>query len=373
MEEYGLTGAERLPMDDLVLPVSVQLGWGERPEQSRRNAQQLLDSYKGRLKEGMKAISSFRIGRVYCFQCDSPDCGHTSPLDPADVFGGYTPTGKPAWVSFPNLCMERNEPRVDRLYGDFPEVIAFAQDADELKGELLPGFGSGSLTFNVAGQVVAGLLPSDLGSSRSPDGRFAITLQLVETRSGTEKRRLRLNIVGISPDDIAAAADAGPPRSRAVRLSEAIRTTRQRLNSLGREVAIAERGGKRVFVEDKVGPLLSQLRGDVERIFRPQRHRTEHAQEHHRQGNRPTGLALEDSLKAPAEKHLLDARNQTYVILGPKNRAHVFSPEGLHVTSMQLEPGELERKTARRRWRLMDPARATHFRQVLQDHSNRED
>lgn len=373
MEEYGLTGAERLPLNDVVLPVSIEMGWGSRPEQERSNAQALLDSFKSRLKEGMKALSSFRMGRVYCFQCDSPECIHTMPGDPAEVFGGYTPTGKPAWKSFPTLCMEREEPRVDRLYGDFPEVIAFAQEADELKGELLPGFGSGSLTFSVAGQVVAGLVPSDLGSSRSPDGRIALTLQLVETRSGVEKRRLRLNVVGISPDDIAAAADAGPPRSQAVRLSEAMRLTRQRLNSLGREVAIAERGGKRIFVEDKVRPILTQLRGDVERIFRPQRHRTEHASQRHEHGDRPTGLALEDSLKAPSEKFLLDVRNKTYVILGPKNRAHVFSPEGMHVTSMQLEAGELDRKTGRRRWQPMDPAVVADFRRKLTSHGRPED
>ena len=364
-EEYGLTRGERFPIDELVIPVTVAFNsWGE-DDRKATLAEQLAKQYRTRVQDAMTAMTAFHMGRVYCFQCDKPDCVHSTPNDYAETFAGYTPTGKPAWGSFPNLCMERGDERVDRLYGDSPQVIAFAQSARELKGELLPGFGSDSLTYSVLGQVVAGLVPADLGQSRDPSHRVALILQLVETRTGRRNRRLRLNLLGLSADEIGALAADGSHRSPALRLAETMRVTRQKLGSLGAKVARLEREGRSLELEDEVQPILTRLRGDLERMFRPHRGKTAHAKERHFEGDRPTSLARTDAQRAGDERLLRDTHGNTVVVIGPKGRAHVFNRDGRHVTSLQLDSGELDRKTNKKRWVPLSPEDITDFRTKL--------
>ena len=150
-QQLGLQANDLHPIDHLVLPVTVS--FGSKPRRSE-HAAQLVETYRNRLDEGLRAAVAFRPGRVFCFQCDSSECPHALPPDRSETFRGYAATGKPQWQSFLNFCLERGESRVDRLYAEPPEVIAIYQPANELTGELLPGFGKGSLVFNVLGQVV---------------------------------------------------------------------------------------------------------------------------------------------------------------------------------------------------------------------------
>lgn len=363
-EEYGLARGEPFPIPAIQLPVRVALDTRPDAETQRERAIELVETYRDRILEGLTAHKAFRMGQVYCFQCDAPDCAHAGPSDPVETFVGYTATGKPSWLGFANVCLARGLERVDRLYGDHPEVVALVQMAEELSGELLPGFGSGSVAYNVQGQVVLGLIPENLRLEGDAGDRVALTVQVVETRTGSDRSRLRLNVLGLTVDQIAEAADRGPPRSVAARLAESLRIARQRLHSLGRRVEQRERRGSDTELDKRIGPLLHQLRGDLERIFKVRRERTRHAREHHEAGRRPIGQALTDTKRASGDRFLLDMRNKTIVVLGPKSRAHVFSPEGKHVTSLQLDPGELERKVGKRRWRPMAPEDVTRFREL---------
>ncbi len=363
--EYGLARGESFPIPAIQLPVRVDLETRPSKEAQRERAVELVDTYRDLILEGLTAHKAFRMGRVYCFQCDAPDCMHSGPADPVETFVGYTATGKPSWEGFPNVCLTRGYDRVDRLYGDHPEVVALVQMADELGGELLPGFGSGSLAYNVQGQVVLGLVPAKLKLEHGAGNRVALTVQVVETRTGLDRSRLRLNVLGLTVDQIAEAADRGPARSVAARLAESLRIARQRLHSLGRQIQLRERRGSKVELEERIGPLLHQLRGDLERIFKVKHGRTRHAREHHENGQRPIGQALSDTKRASDDRFLLDVRNKTVVVLGPKARAHVFSIEGKHVTSLQLDPHELERKKAKRRWRPLAVEDVARFRETL--------
>ena len=364
-EQHGVAHGEPLPIDHLMLPVRVPLG-GQGDDIDPADAQALVRELGGRVGEGLKALVAFQPGRVYCFQCESADCVHARPPDRTATFSGYTPTGKPEWQTLTNLCIARHDPRVDRLFGEHPEIIALVQTANDLKGGLLPGFGHGSLAFNVLGQVVAGLIPEDLyESDEQADHRVTITFQVVETRTGHATRRLRLNVLGITPGDIATAAADGEDRGPAESLRRTVRSMRHRLDSLGRRAFSAERRGETPHLEADVEPLLFRLRGDIERIFRPLQRRTRHAQDRHLDGARPTSRAMSDALAAPDERVLEDAERKTIVVLGPKGRAHIFSPAGKHVTSMQLRPGELDRKSGRARWRAMPREDVTAFRARL--------
>lgn len=364
-EEYGLARGEPFPVPAVQLPMRVALDTRPAPETQRERANELVESYRDRILEGLTAHKAFRMGRVYCFQCDAPDCIHAVPGDPVETFVGYTPTGKPSWSGFPNVLLARGFERVDRLYGDHPEIVALVQMAEELTGDLLPGFGSGSLAYNVQGQIVLGLIPEKLRLNAGGGDRVALTVQVVESRTGSDRTRLRLNVLGLTIDQIAEAADLGPVRSVAARLAESLRVARQRLHSLGRQVEMRERRGNDTDIGKQTGPLLHQLRGELERIFKVRQERTRHAREHHEEGRRPIGQALTDARRASDERLLLDERNKTVVVLGPKSRAHVFSMEGKHVTSLQLDPGELDRKVGKRRWRPLALEDVARFRETI--------
>lgn len=364
-EEYGLSRGEPFPIPALQLPVRVHFDTRPSKDLQRERAEALVSLYRDRILEGLTAHKAFRMGHVYCFQCDAPDCIHATPTDPLTTFVGYTATGKPTWETFPNVCLARGVEKVDRLYGDHPESFAIVLGARELAGELLPGFGSDSLAYNVLGQVVLGLIPQDLRPDRGQGNRVALTVQLLETRTGSDRTRLRLNVLGLTPDQIAEAADNGTERSVAARLAELLRLARQRLHGLGRQIELRERRGAQGELAQRIGPMLHSIRGDLERLFKARKARTQHAREHHEAGRRPIGQALTDAARASDDRFLLDVRKKTLVVLGPKARAHIFSAQGRHVTSLQLDPGELERKVGKRVWRPLAPEDVARFRETL--------
>ena len=355
----------------MTLPIQVRMiGDSDQAPDRRVEAQQLVDTLRRRITETLKARIAFVTGHVYCFLCDAPECSHSGPRQAVDTFRGYRPTGKPEWKGFANLCMELREPRVDRLYGDDPEVIAVVQSGTKLTDTMMSGFGKGSLAYRVLGQVAFGLLPRNL-DLRHPDERVTLTLMVVETRTGERAQQVQLNMVGLSMDDIAAAAGSARARGPAESLRRTIRTTRDRVASLARRAQDAEDRGSPLDLEGAVEPLLHRMKGDLERVFRPLRRRTKHAQERHQGGARPTGQALTDALGAPVERILRDVERDTVVVIGPKARAHVYAEDGRLVTSLQLRPNEVERKTERGRWRPMRASAVEAFRATLQAHSTR--
>jgi hypothetical protein len=332
------------------LSVTLTLPLGEASQELlEESASQLARELEGRIAEMLRAAHAFRQGRVYCFLCESSECRHATPEQRDQSFCGYTHTGRPVWESFVNLCLKRGEERVDRLYSDRPEVIAIAQQGSELKRGLLPGFGRDSVVFNVLGQVVMGLLPADLREG-SAAPRIALTVQLVETHFGKRSFRLRVNLIGLSLDAIIDAAADAESRGPAERLRRLIRSTESKLGELARAVIRRERGGEPTLLGEKSAALVNGLRGELERVFRPLQRRTKHAETRHQSGQRPTSDAMRDATMASSEQVLFDERKNTFVVLGPRSRAHVFSAEGKLVTSLRLEPGEVERKLEQRRW-----------------------
>ncbi|GMV40309.1 MAG: hypothetical protein AMXMBFR64_20250 [Myxococcales bacterium] len=368
-EAHGVAPGDPLPLERLTLPVQVALtvpDGASHDHVDRADAAQLVRDLGARLSEGLEARIPFRPGTVYCFFCESPECAHARQPDRTATFRGYTPVGKPAWQTLTNLCIERGDERVDRLFGDRPDVVAVVQEPGELTGGLLPSFGKGNLGFHLLGQVVAGLVPEDLYTSETPaDHRVALTVQLLETRIGGA-RRLRLNLIGVSAEQVALRAADGDERGPAESLRRTLIATRERLDSLGRRAWTTERRGHPVDLEADARPLLFRLRGDLERIFRPLARRTHHAQVRHVQGDRPTSVAVSDAMTAPEERLLWDTERSTVVVLGPKSRAHVFTQEGRHVTSLLLRPGEVDRKAGRARWRPMVREQIASFRSRLE-------
>jgi hypothetical protein len=366
-ERAGLTRGERSPVEALVVPLVVSLDRDGVSRGSLREADRLVRDIAARVDEALRGAGAFHPGRVHCFQCDASDCPHGVPGSPTETFAGWVATGKPEWIDFANLLLERGDPRVDRLYAPSPEVVAIAMRGRDLHGRLLGAIGR-DRSFAVLGQVAAGLIPGDFGAGRGPEARVALTLQVIETRFAGGGRRLRLNLLGTTLDEVSAASEGGGGRGSAERLRRLIILARERLDLLGRAAAVAERRGRPLDLEAQAEPLLLHLRTELERVFRDAGHRTRHAVERHLDGGRPTDTALVDARRAPVERLRYDEQRKTVVVLGPRGRAHVFSPDGRHVTSLSLGPAEAERKGGQHRWRPLTGPEADDFRKAIAEH-----
>lgn len=333
------------------------------------------DGWRGRAERFSEAVASALIARpdavtwldgaMYCFQCTAVDCPHARPPDPAHTFAGYVPTGKPTWIPFVELCLQRRPPGFDQLFAERPGVVAFAESASDLTEGLLPGFGgeSAHAGYTVLGQVAVGLLPPHLGPDES--ARAVLTVQVVETRYRGAEQRLRLNLLGLDQAAIVRAATDGAPRNPAEQLRRTLHRTRQKLEAVTRRITSEEARGGRPDVAERVAPLIGRLRGDVSRIFNPDLRRTRHAESRHQGARRPTSTAWDDARSASDDKLLADARRGTVIVLGPRNRAHVFTDAGRHVTSLRLQEGELASKVARQRWVPLEPSRSGAFRAAV--------
>lgn len=332
-------------------------GWSDR-------AARFVEQLGARLTARPEAVA-WRDGALYCFQCAAVDCTHAHPPDARHTFAGYVPTGKPTWIEFLELCLQRRPPGFDRLFAERPGVVAFAESAADLTEGLLPGFGGeeGRGGYTVLGQVAVGLLPARLDPQSGE--RTVLTVQIVETRFSGATARLRLNLIGLDQDAIVRAAADGAPRNPAEQLRRTLHRTRQKLEAVTRRIGNDEARGQQVDPAAAVAPLIGRLRGDLSRIFNPDLRRTRHAESRHRGAGRPTSTAWDDARTAGDDRLLADPHRGTIVALGPKGRAHVFTREGRHVTSLRLDEGELARKVARKRWVPLPPVEGARFREAL--------
>ena len=166
----------------------------------------------------------------------------------------------------------------------------------------------------------------------------------------------------MSRAQIDALAASGSQRSPAEQLRRTLKRAQRSLDKLERmELSEGELNGR-------IDGFLSRLRGDLARVFRAQTNRTKHAQERHQSASRPTSLAVADARGASMERVLFDVPRETYVVLGRKGRAHVFSRTARHVTSIRLEDGEVSRKKRRQRWREVTPSEYRTLRTQLEAH-----
>lgn len=312
-----------------------------------------LDAEIGRALEGALAHrAAFRPGRVFCLRCGGAGCEHALPGGPREVFAGYGPSGLPRFLDLGQLLLERGDPRVDRLFGDPTTLLAHTVPGADLVRDLLEAFEDRATGFRVHGQVTAGWY-------RVPDpqtGRpatLAVTLQAVSTElpsnhGRARRRRFGLNVLGRGPD--------GQPlehlfdRMGDLPWLEAVRWAQGELDRLGHRRGGSARAGDE-SPDRRIRGILDGLARRIEKPRRADERRTRHARTRHAEGDRPTAQALADLAKAGGEQLLVDTRRETLVVLGAKGRAHLFSPGGKHVTSIRFEPGAIERRRDRRRWR----------------------
>jgi hypothetical protein len=159
-----------------------------------------------------------------------------------------------------------------------------------------------------------------------------------------------LNVLArLSDGSPALEAIQGPFQTR---VSDVISSARHRISSLrppAKGQAEKRRAASLPDTASLVADILQGLARKLEKVGRQRGRRTAHA-EGHRVENRPTSKACEDAIGAAGESVLWDKHERTFVVLGPRNRVHVFSRQGRHVTSLVLASEAVRSRKRRKRW-----------------------
>ncbi|MBV69990.1 MAG: hypothetical protein CMH52_01450 [Myxococcales bacterium] len=328
--------------------ITLDLAFDETGEVSWHRSADVLIS--AAFEPGTDPSPEYEHGPLWCFQCKTDGCGHSRPDDPRQTFAGYTATGKPKWLGLLDLCLTFRPQGMDSLFGPKPSIVVMALTDNQLSDERLPQFTEGHGTHRVLGQIVVGLLNPKLDASSHHDDKRTLTIQVLSVKTGEGEFEYRLNLIGFTLNEIAdAASKTRGGRSPAERLRRLISKTQARLHAAPQKLATltgTQEERRAIFIEKT----LKTLKRDVSQIFSSQIGRTEHARVRHLSGQRPTRKAWDDSKRVPLERVLYDKRHKTYVVIGKRSRAHIFSPAGLHVTSLRLQSGEIDRKLKRERW-----------------------
>ncbi|MEE2788941.1 MAG: hypothetical protein VX589_16515 [Myxococcota bacterium] len=349
---------------DLLASVEIDLSPTDRAGWKRRAHDVLRE-----VKQGSRArTSQYSESELWCFQCGSLGCGHGAPPSDQHVFAGYLETGKPQWRPFLAVCLETRPPGLDALFTDPPGVVVLEWAKDDLHEERLSHFGEEGDGFEVVAQAAIGLLNKDCvpGKSASDSSRKPVIIQVIRLCAPRSKALYQIRIAGMRWAEIDGVSAKVPQRHPARQLSRALANARRRLTANVRKANAMARRGEAVDLEDVVNQFIARFATEARRIYRPAGKRTKHAQLRHRSGERPTSNAWADAREVAADKLLYDTRRETYIVIGKKGRAHVFTQTGQHVTSLRLAEGEIDSKVRRRRWRIVAPTEYRSFRQLIE-------
>jgi hypothetical protein len=296
-------------------------------------------------------------GSVYSFYHERADAEGCRPEEPRQVFDGYSSTGRPQWADFVTLAIDRKDEGIDELLEGEDVVVTHVTIGRVLRTQQLVEFGKKSPVYRLLGQVDAGLFPV-LRSG----GKAAFSFQLLRGTTLEGKPRLRLHPVGaVELTDLADPSVAQILYRFQQRLdAESLRLAGLEANGghAPAEAADADGGPDEEFVV----PLLTELARQLSGRARRKRRRTDHADQRSGEGQRPTTKAFSDAKHAGDEAILCDDVQDTVVVVGPKNRVHVFTHDARHVTSLVMQSPAIRGRRAQGRWRAADPDERGTFR-----------
>lgn len=328
-------------------------------------AAKLREEMRAEISMQVSHRAAFRPGHVLDLRHPQGLGPETAPADSRKVFVGFTALGAPRFLDFAQWLLQAKHPQLDLLYARPPGLVTVMSTAEELYFEVLPPFRQpAGLDWRVHGQVVAGFF--DVARPDGSLGQLALTFQVQSSAAKAGgQRRFGLNILGV-----------GPGGEQLERLMD--RLARKTVEPLPWQGAASwaqsaldsiERGQGRkapdeAQLEQRIEGILGGFVRRLEQDRRARGRRTGHAEERHQQGDRPTRHALQDLSRARNEDILVDARSGTFVVLGDRGRAHVWSGQGKLVTSINTTPESIERKKKKDLWRAASPAEGAELRRV---------
>jgi hypothetical protein len=309
----------------------------------------------------------FQPGRVFCLRCQSAVCEHSAPVSNRQVFTGYASTGAPRFADLGQWLLARRDPRIDLLYRESPQLLATVSSGAELTSELLPLFlkhDSDPSEHRLHGQVAVGwyLAPSAAPTGNGHREPLAVSFQVLSSRARGGRRRFGLNVIGIGP--------GGQPlehlydRVGEIPWSGSVRWAQAVLESIEHQLERTPRTPPQA-IDQRIEGLVSALARRLEKGWRGEERKTQHARVRHREGDRPTRMALADFARATPENLLFDTRRETLVVVGDRGRAHVFNREGKLVTSIRYNPAVIEKRRQNGMWRAAALAEVEEVRQRL--------
>lgn len=350
-------GTGRPPAGDLELDIRLRFSSGRPPRALAEPA--LSSQVEAEVREAAAREDVYQAGRVYCYRCESSGCPHGYPSEPRKVFAGYSSTGQPRWEDFARFLIEKRHPDADIIF--LPRrrgLSSLFLAGEDLRSGQLPVFGRTSKTYAILGQVALGYLQATL-----PEGeplRAALSVQAVEVRGRGRRPGLMLNVIGRLPDGtetIDALEGWRHDRFFGAFSSARRQLSRVALPAGGRRRSPAEAEG----MERRIGAILKKMAKTLQRTGRQGQRRTDHAEERQHQ-RRPTAKAVEDAAAAGDDRLLRDDREGTVVVIGPRGRVHVFSPEGRQITSLAMRREEIDGRKRRRRWQPLADQGRRRFR-----------
>ena len=306
--------------------------------------------------------NEFRQGTVYCFHSDDA----IPPPSPELIFNGYDAVGRPIWIGLLPLCLTLGIDHLDRLYARPPQAIKLLQ-AGPIGAQLIPEVRGGRV-YDVLSQLVIGPLSTRFRPLREQDDRHTITAQVVLTQPKDRPQQIRFNLLGLDPDSLFDAAAKSAPRGPLARARNSIHHARREVRRLQELLAQGKVSTTRLKTDSQ--QILDTLGDQLLRVISGDEQRTEHARRRHHSMERPTSEARRDAARAGDERLFVDVHQDTIVVIGPRGRAHIFTEEGRHVTSMRLGVGEVDRKQQQGRWRSLNTTRARRFKTLFKGQSS---
>jgi hypothetical protein len=297
-------------------------------------------------------------GAVYCFFNESAEVADSRPQSPREVFDGYSSTGRPVFTDFVTMAIERKDPGIDDLLAGKDVILTHVTQGRVLRTAQLAEFGKQSPVYCVLGQVDAGLFPV-LGAER----KAAYSFQVLRGTTLEGKPRLRLHAVGAV--DLLDLADTSVP--------VLLNRFQRRLDEAALQLAGKKASGEEVDEEAFALPLLQDLARQLSGHIRRAGRRTRHANLRSEEGQRPTAKAYGDAGEVKDDHLLLDDQKGTVVVVGPKNRVHVFTGDAKHVTSVVMPPPAVEKRMQQGRWRKAEAEERGEFRIKLRERVSRGD
>lgn len=344
----------------LAVPTALREGTLERAGRA------LGEAVEEAIQSLIRHSAIFQPGRVFCLRCASATCEHSAVQRSRHVFIGYGSTGIPRFVDLGQWLLQRRDPRVDLLYREPPQLLATVSSGRELSSELLPVFDQLEGGYRIHGQVAAGWYPSPVRSSAAPRDPVAVSFQVISSRARGSHRRFGLNVIGIGPEGepLEHLYDQGK-RAGEIPWSGPVRWAQSVLTGIEQQVERSPRMPGQV-IDGRIDGLVASLARRLEKGWRGKERRTQHAEVRHREGDRPTRMALADLARATPENLLFDPRSDTLVVVGDRGRAHVFSREGKLVTSIRYTPAAIEKRRQNGMWRQAAREEVEGLRQRLE-------
>ena len=332
---------------------------GETGEEGALQVIKVIDQIKSMTRA--QVPTPWRRGTIYCFHTRQA----ITPPDDSMIFLGYNMLGRPQWGGFLQACIDAQLSNIDELFATPPRPLGLIQ-SPPFGASLIPEITEGKL-YEVLGQIAIGPISPSFRPPREGEDRRVLSVQVILSKPELLPLQIRINLMGLREEELyegeAQGTAQGKPRGPLGQAASCIRQAQRRIRKIEDQVRLSELRGYKLY--EQVNQTLSWLKDALLRTLHQRDQRTAHAQHRHQTMSRPTREAQQDAMRAGDERLFYDTHQETIIVIGPKARAHVFSEHGLHITSMRLGTGEIERKQNQRRWCALDPERMSQFREQL--------